>query len=217
MMASILVIDDHRLVASGTKSLLQNAGFEAEAIFSADYLKEKIESANYDVFLIDWGFPEVNGLEISKKIIKLQPQAKIIIYTGFDSELAIVLDQLIEEGISGIISKTASVNTLINAVHAVISGYSIFPNTLVKESVYTLRLKKETENLFSEREIEIIECLIDGDTNKEIAAKLYITQRSVEYQLRSIYKKLGIHSREQVADRVKEMRIISPDSYKIHG
>lgn len=217
MMASILIIDDHRLVASGTESLLQDAGFEAEAIFSVDDLKEKLENTDYDVFLIDWNFPEVNGLEISKKINTLQPQAKIIIYTGFDSELAVVFDQLIEEGISGIISKTASVHTLVNAVHAVINGYSIFPNTMVKEAVYTHRLKMETKNLFSKREVEIIEYLIEGNTNKEIAAKLYITQRSVEYQLRSIYKKLGIHSREQVADRVKEMRIVSPDSYKIHG
>ncbi|WKB36971.1 response regulator [Terrilactibacillus sp. S3-3] len=72
-MASILVIDDHRIVASGTKNLLEDAGFEAEAIFSTrDLKKKKIENMNYDVFLIDWNLPEMNGMEISKKNIQIK-------------------------------------------------------------------------------------------------------------------------------------------------
>lgn len=214
MAASILVIDDHRMVASGTKNLLQDAGFEAEAIFSTEDLKEKIENMDYDVFLIDWNLPEMNGLDISKKILELNPPAKVIIYTGFDSELTVVFDQLIEEGISGIVSKCASVDTLISAVHVVIGGYSIFPNTIVRKAIHNHRSKKEIESLFSKRELEIIEALIDGNTNKAIADKLYVNQRSIEYHLRNIYQRLGIHSREQLADRVKEMGIVLPASFE---
>ncbi|WKB36976.1 response regulator transcription factor [Terrilactibacillus sp. S3-3] len=165
------------------------------------------------IFLMK-SLPEMNGLEISKKILELNPQAKVIIYTGFDSELTMVFDQLIEEGVSGIVSKCASVDTLIRAVHAVIGGYSVVPNTIVREAIHNHRSKKEIESLFSKRELEIIKALIDGNTNKKIADKLYISQRSIEYHLRSIYKKLGIHSREQVADRVKEMGIVLPASFE---
>ncbi|WKB36972.1 LuxR C-terminal-related transcriptional regulator [Terrilactibacillus sp. S3-3] len=73
---------------------------------------------------------------------------------------------------------------------------------------------KEAEDLFSERELEIIETLIGGNTNKAIADQLHISQRSVEYQLQRIYKKLGVCSRKQVADKVNEMGIFLPASFE---
>ncbi|GGL44456.1 response regulator transcription factor [Sporolactobacillus putidus] len=207
-MASILIIDDHRLVASGTKNLLQEAGFQAELLFSAEELQKSVEKTHFDLFLVDWNLPEVNGMQITEKIIQRVPEARVVIYTGFDKEIPPVFDELIDKGVSGIISKSAAIETLIASIRAVLGGQSVFPLSMLRQVRSRSRLVKEAESVFDEREQEIIKGVIDRKTNRVIADQLHISQRTMEYQLEKIYRKLGIHSRDEVQKRVKEIGLV---------
>lgn len=206
-MVSVLIIDDHKLVASGTKQLLKRAGFEAESLFSVDQLQEAMRKTPYDVFLVDWNLPGTNGLQVAEKIIKEASKAKIIIYTGFDQEIPPVFDELIDEGISGVISKSSSIETLTTSIRAVICGQAVFPLGLVKEMRKRNRLLKEVENHFDQQEIEIMKELTEGKTNQLIAAQLHISQRTMEYQLKKIYGKLDVHSREEACKMIQELNL----------
>lgn len=207
-MVSILIIDDHRLVASGTKKLLQEAGFQAEILFSAEKLQESVKKNHFGLFLIDWNLPGINGMQITEKIIQANPEASVVIYTGFDKKIISVFDELIDIGVSGVLSKSATIETLIASIRAVLGGQSVFPLSMIRQVRSRYRLVKEAESVFDEREREIIKGVIDRKTNRVIADQLHISQRTMEYQLEKIYKKLGIHSRDEVQKRVKDIGLV---------
>lgn len=204
-MDSILIIDDHRVVAGGTKNLLQEAGFQAEVLYSAEELQKSVENGHFDLFLVDWNLPEVNGMQITEKIIQMIPEARVVIYTGFDKEIPPVFNELIDKGVSGIISKSVTIETLIVSIRAILGGQSVFPLSMIRHIRSRSRQARRAESVFDERELEIIKGVIDRKTNRVIADQLHVSQRTMEYQLEKIYNTLGIHSRDELQKRVKDI------------
>lgn len=207
-MSSVLVIDDHKIVANGTKELLQKAGFDADMLFTANQIDEIMKKKKYDVFLVDWNMPGTNGLKVTEQITGIDSEAKIIIYTGYETEMLAVFDELIEKGVQGIISKSVSIDTLQASVQAVIGNQSVFPYSMFRNVRSRKRMRKKAEALFDARELEIIKGIVDGKTNRTIAEVLYADTRTIEYQIQKIYHKLSIHSRKEVNRKVKELGII---------
>lgn len=198
-------MDDHYLVGEGTKGML-----EENSNFSVDYVSTGKDALNYDdivdLYIIDIHMPDISGIELSEKLLLKNPQNKIILYTGFSNQES--LDLFTQIGISGVISKTATRSELFNLIDTVLSGYTIVPLSIFTKPL--TNKNNRTLELFSEKDLTILKYLCDGLSNKDIADKLFLTNRTVEYRLTQIYKKLEVKSRTEAVNVIISRNLLKP-------
>lgn len=202
-MIHILVVDDHRLVGEGTKNILEREqDFQVELVTSGTEAEQMMEQRTYDVFLLDWRMPDMSGIELSRRILQKQPNAKIVIYTGYD--VAPFFNYLIESGITGFVSKTATSEQLITAIRCALRDEAVIPVHLLRQlqlcEVKARMVENEEHVALSQLEQEILFEVANGLSNKDIAKKHYISQRSVERHLSRIFTKLHVSSRIEAVE-----------------
>ncbi|WP_100332405.1 response regulator [Bacillus xiapuensis] len=215
-MTRVLIVDDHQLVGEGTKNMIeQEKEFDVTYLMSIDDVINMSREKPFDVYLLDMNMPDCSGLELAPKIFKFHKDAKIILYTGFDYTSQFNL--LIDSGVSGIISKSASKQELLMAIQAVLHGYTLIPISLLSQlrlSDVTIQTtnsnKKKPANIsVTQKEVEILEGISKGRGNKEIAEELFMSVRAVEYNLTKIYKKFKVNSRSEALAEAVRMGIIN--------
>ncbi|CRK80895.1 response regulator transcription factor [Neobacillus massiliamazoniensis] len=211
-MIQILLVDDHPLVGEGTK-LIINHEFDMEAHFESSGLKalERLKTQSFDVMLFDLHMPEQDGFELTKKVLEIDPNAKILIFTEY--EMFPNLDLFMESGAVGFISKAATKDQLIRAIRCALNQEIVIPISFLQEIYHRTvhssqrEIAKESISL-SEKEKKIIQELVKGKTNKEISQELFMGQRSLEYSLTSIFHKLGVQTRIEAVVKVKEIGLL---------
>jgi two-component system, NarL family, competent response regulator ComA len=214
-MIYILVVDDHRLVGEGTKNILESEqDFQVELVTSAKEAEQMMEQRTYDVYLLDWRMPDMSGIELSKRVLQKQPNAKIVIYTGYD--VAPFFNYLIESGITGFVSKTATSEQLITAIRCALRDEAIIPVHLLRQlhlcEVKAKMAENEEHVALSQLEQEILFEVANGLSNKDIAKKHYISQRSVERHLSRVFTKLHVSSRLEAVEKARQLGLI-PESH----
>ncbi|NUU59126.1 response regulator [Paenibacillus agri] len=218
-MIKILLVDDHPSVGEGTKNMLeQDAEMQVTVILSAMEALELVEKESFDVMLFDLNMPVISGLELTKRIIVTLPDSRVLIYTGY--EISPNFNLLIESGVSGFVSKTATREQLLNAIRCVLRGEAVIPVSLLRQlRRREIRLNEAREEKalsevsINEREQEILQEVANGNSNKDIAAKLLMSQRTVEYNLTRIFEKLGVHSRVEAVIEAKRLKLINSHSF----
>ncbi|KJD38188.1 competence protein ComA [Paenibacillus polymyxa] len=212
-MIQIIIVDDHQLVGEGTKKMIELEK-DMSATYSSDVnsMLNDLRYKQYDVYLLDMNMPQCSGIELAKSIMKIHKNAKIILYTGF--EYLSIFNLLIDTGISGILSKSASQQDLIMSIRSVINGYTLIPVSLLKQlrvTEFVYESAQESNSLhstsrvtISQKEKELLEYIAKGKNNKQIADDLYMSLRAVEYNLTKIFKKLKVTNRsEALAEAVR--------------
>ncbi|MHA7967503.1 response regulator transcription factor [Paenibacillus sp. CAU 1782] len=216
-MISILLVDDHPSVGEGTKTMIeQDSEIRVTVALSALEALDKVQKESYDLILCDLNMPGISGLELSKRLIQIDPDRKIIIYSGY--EIGSHFNLLIESGVSGFISKTASREQLQQSIRSAMRGEAVIPISLLKQlrrqEVPLTRSDKSIQEVsINEREMEILNEVAAGVSNKELAALLHVSQRNVEYQLTRIFEKLNVRSRSEAIREAKRLGLISMDIY----
>ena len=207
----ILIVDDHKLVGEGTKLLLeQEQDFNVTFVNSSKKALEILLTYEFDVFIFDLNMPELNGQELAKEVSKISPDSSIIIYTGYDIEP--YFNNLVSSGVSSFINKVAPIETLIATIRASLDGYSMMPISILQQ----LKIPNNRLNILegfhllkkynlSKNEIETLRLVMANKTNKEIAAELFISIRTVEYRLTNIFKKLNVNSRIKAIKKIEEI------------
>ncbi|MBE1555447.1 response regulator transcription factor [Sporosarcina limicola] len=210
-MIRILIVDDHIAVALGTKLILEKEkDFQVIALNSGKATLALLKEKKFDIFMFDLKMPEMNGHDLAKKVIELNPEAKIIIYTGYEIEP--YFNSLFDSGVLGFISKTDSEEQIIKIIRSLLTNDVIIPINLLKqlrEVDNRFQLEKRSANPLNAKEMNILEQVALGKTNIEIADLLFQSTRTVEYQLTNIFKKLNVESRKKALERAKELNIIS--------
>lgn len=213
-MIKILLVDDHIAVAEGTKAILEQSGkFKVTTCYDYDTTNQMIEDESFDVYLLDLYMPKISGIEMSKKILEKLPDAKILIYTGFD--LRSHFNLLIDAGVSGFLSKEASIEQIIRSIEAVLRDEVILPVDIFSELRRTQITNKTMqddvlENIeLTKREHDILAAISKGLTNKEISQELLLSQRSVEYSLTNIFSKLKVKSRTEALLKAKQYNLLT--------
>lgn len=213
-MISVLVVDDHVAVGLGTKALIERYDdIEADVFHDSEEIREVMHNKQYDVYLIDLQMPKINGLELSKYILSVQPEAAILIFTGFD--VLAHYNLLIDNGVLGVLSKTSSEKEVVNAIRHAVKKEVVLSHQLVRQ----LRIVENASNINVEGEMKNIISLNDeekmilvevgkGKTNRELAEILNLSQRSVEYKLTDIFYKLQVSSRMEAVQKAKELWFI---------
>lgn len=212
-MVNLLLVDDHTVVGEGTKNLLEETD-EIAVTFctSSNDALGLIQRLEYDIFMLDLYMPSINGLDLAKEIQKFDKNSKIIIYSGF--ETTSLFNIFVEAGISGFISKTATGSQIISLIKSVVDGYTILPLDLYKQLRRTepndeLIVNDDSNNIIlSPREEKVLIGISKGLKNREIADELLLSQRSVEYSLTNIYKKLKASSRSDALMKAEKLNLI---------
>lgn len=197
----ILIADDHALVRQGTIHLLKDDS-EIEVVAEADDGEAAVElAAKYkpDVALVDIAMPKLDGIEVTSQIKALCPETKVLILSAYDEDQFVF--RLIEAGADGYLLKNIHSHELIAAIRALYLGDSVLHPSIARKVVGRLsstnkkHKRKEPSKLLREREEEILKLIIQGSSNKEIAATLGLSTRTVEGHMAQIFNKLGVNTR----------------------
>lgn len=212
----ILLVDDHPAVMEGTKVWLEQEGdIKVYLAHSADSAMEMASLQSFDVMMIDLYLPGVTGIELSRNILRVVPDAVILIYSGH--EVHHHFNLMIETGIFGFVLKTASREQLVAAVRSALRGEVILPIDLVKQlRRQFIPSQNGTANraaVVSERELLILKEIARGKSNKEIATQLIVSQRSLEYDLTDLFRKLQVKSRIEAVVKAKHLELLDGSDF----
>ncbi|WP_226701762.1 response regulator transcription factor [Priestia aryabhattai] len=212
-MINILIVDDHLAVAQGTKFILeQESCFKVEVEHNTSNVLEIMNTQEYQVVVTDLHMPELNGIDLAN-LINNKFDTKIIIYTGYD--IGNYFNLLISSGVVGFVSKTSTAKGLVNAINAALNNEAIIPIELLrqlrKSSLNVLNNNMSVNLSINDEEQTILLEIEKGSTNKEIAQKLYVSQRTIEHRLTNIFQKLHVNSRLEAVNKAKKLGIIYND------
>jgi two-component system, NarL family, response regulator NreC len=195
-----MIADDHPLVRSGLRALLERDG-EFQVIAEAADGCEAIDLAvlhKPDVILLDVGMPRLSGPDAAQSISQKFPAARIVMLSMHSDEAYVL--RALKAGARGYLLKASPEADVIAAIRAVASGNAYFSPSitklLVEEYVVEARRRgvEDSYDLLSTREKEILQLLASGKTNREIAELLYISVSTVETHRNNVFQKLHLHS-----------------------
>ena len=208
----VLLIDDHALVRKGLEALLQSRNIEVAASVGSG--QEGIDEASKikpDVILLDINMPGMNGLETLKELRHRKIESPVLMLTMSREESD--LRAALQNGAQGYLLKDMEPEELIPALEAVASGDNIVAKELVGSLTRIVQSKNSEEVETSEespfaeltpRELEILGHIAEGQSNKAIARDLDISDGTVKLHVKSILRKLGMHSRVEAAVKAVE-------------
>ncbi len=202
MSINILIADDHSMVREGLKQLLEldsNLKVVAETSNGIETL-EKAEEYEPDVILLDINMPNKNGLEVLNELKRKKCKSKILMLT-IHNEVEYLIKS-VEAGCNGYVLKDSNSEVLKDAVYAVYSGEKYIQSDLISvlnEGLSSINDDRSKLKLLTKREEEVLKLIAEGLFNKEIAAKLEISERTVKNHVSNIFKKIDVSDRTQAA------------------
>jgi two-component system response regulator NreC len=212
MAIRILIVDDHRLLRAGLKTLF-SADPNLEVVGEAANGEEAIwcaEQTRPDVVLLDISMPESNSLEITRRLVETMPNTRILILTMHEDSA--LIQAYLQAGAAGYIIKRAAESELIDAIYAVWRGMIYVHPSMMRLIMSTDRPTPPPAQRYTEpitvREKEILSLIARGYTNRQIAAMLHISTRTVETHRANLMEKLNLHSRIELARYAEEHGLI---------
>ena len=193
---TIIIADDHQLFAEGIFSMLNNTeykvvGYAADGISLLSLLKGFVP----DVVLLDINMPRMNGIESAKKIKVLYPSVKIIMLTMYTEQG--FYNAAIKNNFDGYLLKNIQRSELIEAIEKVLDGHKVFPsikNNILKSDDSVQNHTIGAINSLTDREREVLKLIAAQLTMAEIAAKLYLSQHTIETYRKNLLRKLNQHN-----------------------
>ncbi|MCB9420241.1 MAG: response regulator transcription factor [Ardenticatenaceae bacterium] len=218
MTIRVLLVDDQALFREGLSTLL-SIHSDIEVVGEAENGEVALRTAaqtNPDVVLMDLRMPVLDGVAATRRLSQIQPDSRVIVLTTFDDDEHI-FDGL-RAGAVGYLLKDVSSTKLVEAIRAAASGQSFLqPSVAAKVISEFTRVTGSQQPAISsqplveplsERELEVLQQVAAGASNKEIAAELFITEGTVKNHLTNILGKLGVRDRTQAALKAKELGLI---------
>lgn len=196
----ILVVDDHPVVRDGLIAMLSTqpdfavvggAGSGGEAIAQAQALQP-------DVMLLDLEMPEMDGVEALRRLRELQTSVRAIVFTAFDTDERIV--SAVQAGAQGYLLKGAPREEIFTAVRVVHAGGSLLQPVVASRLLRQVSAETSAQHdpdALTPREQHVLRLLAQGLQNKEIAAEMHITERTVKFYVSSILSKLDAGNRTE--------------------
>lgn len=200
----VVLVEDHEIVRQGLRLLVEA---ELDMLVVGDVSNGRqaltlIVDTPADVVLFDISMPEMNGIELAKELTRLYPSVKLLALTA--NEDRAYLSELLRIGVQGYLFKRSAARELIDAIRAVYQGRKFLDQNLVSELVGDLAMPSEPVKVesgvppLSEREEQVIRLIAIGFINKEVAAKLGISIKTVETHKARAMTKLKLQSRTEL-------------------
>jgi DNA-binding NarL/FixJ family response regulator len=189
----LLIVDDHPVVRDGLRGaftgdpdfeVVGEAGNGAEAI-------ARVQQAGADVVLMDLRMPQMGGVEAIKRLRERAPSVRVLVLTTFDTDSDVL--PAIEAGATGYLLKDAPREELIRAVRAASRGESVLSPAVARRLMGQVR--KPAQEALSQRELDVLRLIAGGASNREAAARLFVSEATIKTHLLHIYDKLGVRDR----------------------
>lgn len=212
-MIRVLVVDDHSLVRSGLIQLLSSAddielvGQAADGVEAVNL----VQSTLPDVVLMDLSMPNMDGITATRLIHDQHPQVRVVALTSF-AERKTVLDA-IDAGAVGYILKDGEMEELLRATRAAARGESPL-SPRAAQAVLSARGARTGPEL-TDREREVMELVVSRLTNREIAERLEISEKTVKTHLTRIYQRFGIENRTQAISWAQRIGLGGPQGVRV--
>lgn len=194
MSIDIAITDDHELVLQGIKSMLKDTKeVEVVATFSdAKQTLKGLDVSKVQVLLLDLNLPDINGIDLSKTLLKKYPELKIIALTNFDDTS--FAKRMLKNGVHGYLLKNTDKIELLKALKTVLSG-EIYVQKDIRDKLLKQDIKPSSNNglhiRLTRREHEVLLAISEELTTHQISEKLFISPKTVETHRMNIMSKLG--------------------------
>jgi NarL family two-component system response regulator LiaR len=203
----VLIADDHALVRDGTRRILE-AERDMEVVAEAGDGEAAVTLASSlgpDVAIVDIGMPKLDGIEVTRRVKALCPDTAVLILTAYSDDQFIY--SLLEAGAAGYLLKSIRSPELVEAVRALHAGESVLHPAIARKvlnhfvSSSDKAKKRESSEVLTQREMDILRLVTRGLSNAEIGNELFLSVRTVQGHLGSIFSKLGVSSRTEAVVR----------------
>ena len=196
-MIEIILVDDHAILRDGLRTIIaQESDMRVigEATGSSE-LQEMLKEMKPTIIIMDINMSEMNGIELTKWVRNQYPDIKIIVLTMYKNDEYFMA--AIREGASGYLLKDSPSEDVIAALRTVSKGESVIPSIMTKKLLSLHQAENVEDNSLTMREMEVLLKLVEGLSNKEIANRLFISDKTVKIHVSNIFKKLEVKSRSQ--------------------
>ncbi|MGI9320748.1 MAG: response regulator, partial [Thiogranum sp.] len=197
-----LIVDDHPVIRFGLRSLL-NEDPAITVVGDAACGKDVytiVKEARPDVILLDPGLGDMQCVASLRQVSEETKTCRIIIYTPYDDEEHIM--QATVQGVNGYLLKDCSTGELLRAIHAVYEGGTMLSPVIAAKLVQMVNnqgnhAEPTAQRMLSNRELEVLDCLAEGSSNRSIAEKLFICEATVKFHVHAILGKLHVKNRTE--------------------
>ena len=213
---TILIADDHPLVRDALRQALdveEDMEIVAEAADGEEAVKLASE-CKPDVAVMDIVMPKLNGIEATRKIKQIAPDIAILILTAYDDDEYVL--GLLDAGAAGYLLKSARGRDLAGAIRAIKSGESVLHPAIIakllKRAMQAPVEEHKPSDILSERESEVLRLVTLGMSNKDIAEKLFLSERTIKAHLTNIFNKLNVASRSEAIVKGLQWGLVTLES-----
>jgi DNA-binding NarL/FixJ family response regulator len=214
LVTRILVADDHSIVRSGLRRVLDEQAdmrVVAEAADGAEAVRQAL-SEDVDLAILDVSMPRTTGIQAAQELQRRKPELKLLMLSMYDSEQ--FLFESLKAGASGYVLKSGADQDIVEAVRRTMRGQSfLYPSaisTLVKDFVERGRPDDDQFDVLTARELQVLKLIAEAHTSKEIAKELFISIKTVERHRQNILDKLGMSDRVELTRYAIRRGLIQP-------
>jgi DNA-binding NarL/FixJ family response regulator len=193
----ILVIDDHALVREGLRQVLKGLDENVEVLQAAtcaQAFEVALANPDLDLALLDYHLPDMTGLQALDIFGKRHPELPIVMLSG--SANVQIMRQVVQSGAAGFVNKSSLSDELLGAVRQVLEGHVYWPDGESGVNSYMNDLTTLRPGLTQKQE-QVLQCLLDGKANREIAQDLYISEETVKTHITAILRHFDVQNRTQ--------------------
>jgi DNA-binding NarL/FixJ family response regulator len=207
----LLIADDHPIVRDGVRGAFEasDAGDEFEVVGEASDGAEAVRLAQArkpDVILMDLRMPGMDGVSAIRELTRLRNPARVLVLTTYDTDSHML--PAIEAGATGYLLKDAPRAELLRAVRAAAHGQGVLSPSVATRLMS--RVRAPEPEVISQRELEVLQLVAAGTTNREAARRLFISEATVKTHLLHIYTKLGVTDRAAAVAEAFNRGLLTP-------
>lgn len=217
MAFTIIIADDHDIIRTGIKNILRGQP-EYEVVAEAvdgEEVTARVKAHKPDILLLDISMPKISGLDVIEQVHYLSPETKILIISVHKAAAYVM--KAFEAGVKGYLHKETAGEELLPALGKIAAGETFLTSSVssyLVERVLKKSAEKEPQRgLLTSREQEILRLVAEGKTAKEIAAALFISQRTVENYKNALLKKLNLHRTSDLIKYAIRHKLVDIDEY----
>jgi len=206
----VLIVDDHPVVRDGLRGMLAgdpDLDVVGEASDGADALA-LVPTLRPDVILMDLRMPGMGGVAAIRALADQGLPGHVLVLTTYDSDSDVV--PALEAGATGYLLKDSPRAELVRAIHAAFRGEAVLAPSVATRLVHQLRTP--AQDTLSERELEVLTLISQGETNRGAAARLFISEATVKTHLLHIFAKLDVNDRAAAVATAYERGLLTPRS-----
>ncbi|MBD8101137.1 response regulator [Plantibacter sp. CFBP 8775] len=204
----IVVADDHPIVRSGIVALLGRADDLEVVAEVADGAAAVAAAEEYrpDLVLMDLRMPVLGGAEATARIVQRVPGVRVLVLTTYETDDDIL--GAIEAGAGGYLLKAAPEQEILAGIRSVVAGQTVLAPTIAATLVGRMQGGTPTRPQLSARELEVLALVAAGNSNRAIAAALFISESTVKTHLLHVFEKLEVADRTRAVTRAQELRLL---------